>query len=135
MRLVREATGEAVEDPRAGIERMLRTAFMAILAYEHLIREELGEGLLVNVGSMAAGFREEPHPYVKLWNDERDRYTKTCKVAIDAGFAERQVKVAEEQSRQYMALINAGIVAARLAPGEAQRVRRSIAAQFADSAA
>lgn len=41
---------------------------------------------------------EEIRAMVRLYNDERDRLAKMAKLAIDAGIAEREVRVLEEQA-------------------------------------
>lgn len=41
-----------------------------------------------------------PHVLKKMLDDTRDRLAKHCKMALDAGVAERQVQIAEEQGAQ-----------------------------------
>lgn len=48
-----------------------------------------------------------PHILVTMWNEERDRHARYCKLAIDAGIAERQVRVAEAQARMLAGVISA----------------------------
>lgn len=48
-----------------------------------------------------------PHILVTMWNEERDRLARYCKLAIDAGIAERQVRVAEAQARMLAGVITA----------------------------
>jgi len=40
-----------------------------------------------------------PHVLFKMYNDERDRLVRFVKIAIECGLAERQQKLAEDQSR------------------------------------
>lgn len=44
---------------------------------------------------------------VRLWNEERERHAKFCKLALDAGVAERLVRMAEVQGQQIVGLIMA----------------------------
>lgn len=46
-----------------------------------------------------------PHVLVKLWNDERERHAKFCKMALEAGIAERMVRMAEEQGSRIVQVI------------------------------
>lgn len=48
---------------------------------------------------------ESPHVLVKMYNEERDRLTRSSKMAIDCGIAERQVKVAERQAEIIASII------------------------------
>ncbi len=45
-----------------------------------------------------------PHVLVRMWSEERDRAARLAKMAIDAGLAEKQVRLAERQA-QIMAQI------------------------------
>jgi hypothetical protein len=45
--------------------------------------------------------------WVKLYQEERDRLVRAAKAAIDAGVAERQVRLAEEQAQQLARVIMA----------------------------
>jgi len=42
---------------------------------------------------------EVPHVLVRLWSEERDRAARLAKMAIDAGLAEKQVRLAERQGQ------------------------------------
>lgn len=50
-----------------------------------------GETRTVEAGDMKV------HIAVQMWTEERDRHARLCKMAIEAGIAERQVRVVEEQ--------------------------------------
>ena len=43
---------------------------------------------------------EKPSVLVEMYGDERDRFTRVAKAAIDAGIEERRVKLAEAQGEQ-----------------------------------
>lgn len=47
------------------------------------------------------------NPWIKLYQEERDRLINVSKVALGAGIAERQVRLAEEQGRMIATLIMA----------------------------
>lgn len=57
------------------------------------------------------------HPYVIAWNQERERYAKLCKAAIDAGIDERMTNLAEEQGALVAQLISRIIDAIETTPG------------------
>ncbi len=40
-----------------------------------------------------------PHVLVRMWSEERDRAARLAKMAIDAGLAEKQVRLAERQGQ------------------------------------
>jgi hypothetical protein len=45
--------------------------------------------------------------WVWLYQEERDRLVRVSKAAIDAGVAERQVRITEEQARQLARVVSA----------------------------
>lgn len=47
----------------------------------------------------------EPHVLVLMFNNERDRFAKLCKMAIDAGLEERTVQLAEQQANLMVQVI------------------------------
>ena len=51
-------------------------------------------------GSRTVEARAVLNPWVKLYQEERDRLVRVAKAAIDAGVAERQVRITEEQAQQ-----------------------------------
>lgn len=51
-----------------------------------------------------------PHILLNLWNAERDRHAKLCKMALDAGVAERMVAMTEDIGRTIVEVIN-GVLA------------------------
>lgn len=59
------------------------------------------------------------HPYVIAWNQERDRFAKICKAAVDAGIDERMTSLAEDQGALVAQLIGKIIDAIEVTPGVA----------------
>lgn len=68
------------------------------------------------------------HPLVKLWNDERERHARICKMAIDAGISERLVRMAENTGMQ-IAVVIAAVIDAMDLPDEKRREARALAGQ------
>ncbi len=85
--------GDVTIDPLESLMRMVQTAAWAERAYATVIERDLADRVLVEVGSDEAGYRDEPHPYLKLWNEERDRLAKMSKLAIDAGVQAKMIQV------------------------------------------
>jgi hypothetical protein len=122
--------GHVEDDPMVQLRRMVRVSAMAEQAYAQLIHDELGpEGLLVKTGSHAAGFREEPHPYVTLWNDERDRLAKISSAAIRDGLAEREAKLQEEEAQLAVRMFEGAMEVAGLAAELRVKLRLAIGQQ------
>lgn len=48
-----------------------------------------------------------PHILVTLWDRERERHAKLCKLALDAGVAERMIQLAESQAEQIVRVLTA----------------------------
>lgn len=70
----------------------------------HKVGELQDEGDLLDVnmvgpvgGGQGAIPEWKPSVWIKMYNEERDRLTKVAKTCIDAGIAERQVRIAEAQ--------------------------------------
>lgn len=129
--------GQVDGDPLKNLLNMVRRAAAAERAYAMLIEYELGSGkcptcfrprldtpcehckssaavkegsILIRTGSHATGFRDEPHPYIKLWNEERDRLARFSKLALDARVTERQLEVLTEEAE---VVVNVIIAVAR----------------------
>ena len=82
---------------------------------EHLLEELTRSAILVRLfgneldsmgGSLTETFygeggqqREDVRALVKLYNDERDRHTRVAKMCLDAGVAERSMRIREEQAQ------------------------------------
>lgn len=45
--------------------------------------------------------------WVRMWQDERDRLARVCKMTLDAGVDERRVRLAESQGRMIVDVIRA----------------------------
>ena len=60
---------------------------------------------------------------LRLWDEERDRIARISKMALDAGVAERQVRIAEMWGEQLANLLRAVFDDERLALTAAQRSR------------
>ena len=60
---------------------------------------------------------------LRLWDEERDRIARISKMALDAGVAERQVRIAEMWGEQLANLLRAVFGDERLALTAAQRSR------------
>lgn len=58
-------------------------------------------------GTRAVEARAAINLWVKLYQEERDRLVRVAKAAIDAGVAERQVRLAEAQAQQLAQVIRA----------------------------
>lgn len=95
-------------DSAAGEERAERARVAVQRASEDLRRILTAGGVTALVGSVYASTpggqvyagREEIRALVRLESDERDRCAKLCALALTAGIAERQVKMAETQGRE-----------------------------------
>ena len=125
--------GNVNGDPLHELLRMVKQAAMTERAYAHLIEYETGGKLLTAVDyGKAGGIREEPHPYLKLWTEERDRLSKFAKAALDAGVSTRLVELAEDEARATADLLLAVITDVTVAmPAEQQqRVRIAMATRL-----
>ena len=103
------------------------------------------EGLLEEIARSAAAVswlslqiadveRASPHKnenvVLKLWSQERDRHARLCKMALDVGIAERQVRIAELQAQR----LGRALLAALTDPDvglslEQQEIARRVAAR------
>lgn len=123
--------GEVSGDPLQSLLRMVHTAARAERAYAELLQSEVGPTPLMEVDfGKAGGLRLEAHPYLRLWNEERDRLAKVSKAALDAGVSEREVQVAEEQAERVVTIIVGVIDALPLTDEQRLEARRLAAAQL-----
>jgi hypothetical protein len=68
---------------------------------------------------------------VKLWNDERERLARMSKLAVDAGIAERQVRIREAEGAAIAAMLVLLLDHPRLAlSGQQRAVGRQVARQL-----
>lgn len=56
--------------------------------------------------------------WVRMWQDERDRLARVCKLALDAGVDERRVRLAETQGRMIVDIIRATLTDLEIADTE-----------------
>ncbi len=67
---------------------------------------------------------------IVLYQRERDHLVRSCKMALDVGIAEREVRFAQEQGQQIAAVLSAALVALRLTGAELDRARAVVAEQL-----
>lgn len=121
----------AEQDPlEALVTEVARSAVMvealAALVSELDVDPEEGEAIY---GADHLG-DDRPHVLMRMLGDERDRKSRLAKMAIDAGVAERTVRVAERQAALFARVIAAVIDDPDLALDGGQRVRaREVAAR------
>lgn len=72
-----------------------------------LVSARLGGGIAGRVDR--DNWRGAPHVLVEMYNDERDRLVRYCKMCRDAGVDERRVAIAEEQGRQIADVLTAAV--------------------------
>jgi len=89
--LIAENT-EVTADPLQSLMRMVQTSAWAERAYAQKISADLGDDVLTTIYTEGGSYKKA-HPYLELWNEERDRLAKFSKLALDAGVAEKQLKV------------------------------------------
>lgn len=72
------------------------------------------------------------HILVALYSEERDRLVKYAKLAIEAGVAERQVRVAEQQAQRLGQAFSRAldVAAEHLTPASREAVRLALAAEL-----
>lgn len=76
------------------------------------------------------------HVLVDLYNTERDRLARFAKLAIDAGVAERQVRIAERQAEQLGAAFGRAVEAVEaISPEGRLALRQALAAELRGLAA
>lgn len=64
----------------------------------------------VNAGSERTEIATAISVWVRLYQQERDRLVRVAKAALDAGVAERQVQIAEQQATLFAAAIRAIVI-------------------------
>jgi hypothetical protein len=121
--------GKIEDDPMVQLRRMVRVAAMAERAYAMLMESELKDGILTTVGSETAGYRQEPHAYLKLWNEERDRLANISAKAISAGLAEREAQLQEAEAKIAIQLFEGAMETAGLAAEIRVQLRLAIGQQ------
>ena len=131
MALVAVFEGSVDGDPQVELLRMVKLAACSERAYAMLV-DDLPAPLIAVDRGRVGGVQTEPHPYLILWNQERDRLAKMAKAALDAGIAQRQVEIAEGEARSMADLMLSVISDVSVGlDGEAQsRLRVAIATRL-----
>lgn len=82
----------------------------------------------VKYGTNAGSTISDPHVHIvlKLWNEERDRHARFCKMAIEAGVAERLVRLEEEMAMRLMAAQDRALKDAGLTQTQVGKVRSAM---------
>lgn len=70
------------------------------------------------------------HPYVKLLREWTERYERACKTCLDAGIAERQVKLAEDQGELLATAVKGILTALNLTPEQWKAAPAIVATQL-----
>ena len=142
------------EDPLEGLMTEVARSGMAVRAYEELVRDleaqpvvrildidrDVSDELedMTTVPTLVPGGIIGPnhlgdlgaHPFVVLWSREREWHAKVCKMALEAGVAERQVRLAERQGELLAQTIEALLADPALELTHAQRsIGRQVAAR------
>lgn len=100
--------------PQEGLLQEVRRTAGMIDFYGARVNE-LGNAELVwgrtkeKTGGQDYGTTDEARPsvWLKLWNEERDRFVVACREAIKAGIEERRVQLAEQQGQVMAGVIRA----------------------------
>lgn len=103
--------GDVTIDPLQSLLRMVQTAAWAERAYAAKIAADLGDDVLTTIYTEGGSYKKA-HPYLELWNDERDRLAKFSKLALDAGVAEKQLKVEIAQIELTASALDGALTAA-----------------------
>lgn len=136
---VTELAGRSQIDPAVAMLDMVAEAYSNVMYYGALVqalRPQLDGGaesrpVLVDeegvmtvhpayVGAGVAGrvdpenWKADPHVLVRMYNEERDRLVRYCKLARDAGVDERMVRAAEQHGRVVVRLLDAVLDALEL---------------------
>lgn len=110
---------EEFDDPLTGLQVEIMRSAVAVDVLGRMV-SELDELVAPSRKVVAKGHGEDAertitagdpkvHVLVELWNDERERHARFCKLAIDAGLEERFVKVQERQAAMLVAVISAAL--------------------------
>lgn len=86
----------------------------AVVFGDHKVTESDTKGLTLEQ-------RAEVHAWVKLYNEERDRFVNYCAKAISAGLAEREVRLEEERGALIAEIIRAILADLELTPEQQEQ--------------
>jgi hypothetical protein len=90
----------------------------------------MADGLLTPVRGPRGAVHAEVHPFVGLWERERERHARIAKLAIDAGVAEATVRLAERTSGIIVAAFTAALADPDMGLDEArQQTGRAVLAR------
>lgn len=93
-----------IEPADALLQEVHRSA--SVVAFlDQAIREEVGDSNMDLITMTEQGWR--PRAFMDVWTEQRAHLAKVAKMALDAGVAERQVKLAEEQGAMLANVIRA----------------------------
>lgn len=99
----------ADSDPYAGLLEVVQSTWAARRTFEQLVGELLDRGQITDDGEASPDALEQLlapdhtgdlriHPYVRELREWTTEHARACKLAIDAGIAERQIQLAEDQA-------------------------------------
>lgn len=115
-----------IDPQRALLEELWRTAGHVVWLRERI--EEFESDDLLHLTEL--GFK--PRAFLDVYQKERDHLAKVAKTCLDAGVAERQVRIAEEQGALVAMAIKAILADLDLTPEQAEQapgvVRRHLSA-------
>lgn len=143
MRIGEELTKANIEfsDPLEGLLREVSRSASTVLVYEGLVmklRDPMEPPELDDEGRPTSApiygrnhmGDATPHVLIEMWDKERDRHARYCKMALDAGVAEREVRLAEQQGQLIAKVVLSTIDDPRLQlPADTRRDAREIAAE------
>lgn len=99
-----------------------------LTARESEARTETGRRGTVTFATL--GSREDVRAIVKLYGEWCDRLAKYAKAAVDAGIAEREVTLAEQQAAQIVRVIEATLAGLELTPEQRAQGRTLASSQL-----
>lgn len=115
-----DALGGSLDvDPAEALVAMVRKAAWNV-AYLETLLEPTEDGR-PRVSQWTEG-GEKPSVQVSLYNEERDRLARYSKLALDAGVSERLVRLAEDQGRVVIGLLEAAFAELELTGEQRGRV-------------
>lgn len=102
VKILMDKVGNVAEDPLQGLLEEVTRSAIAVLIFEGLV-SDLESKELYGPNHLKDG---TPHVLLRMYGEERDRHARYCKMALDAGVAERQVQLAEEQGAMIARVIS-----------------------------
>lgn len=127
-------------EPVEGLRRLVWMAWGSVLFLRERVNE-LGErdGTPNLVGDVFGidrfgdthAISEDARAYVKLYLEERKHLKDVCKAAIDAGLAEREVKLAESQATMIVRVIEVTLAGIGATPEQYEQGRKIASGELA----